>query len=104
MGVIVFYIKPESYKAAKKVLEENPYEENSFARVGYKLREGKSLGMAKEGYYLYIRSENAAFLEKAKARLADVAELLEGEEAEKVKSAVEEEENAAAKGIGDIFG
>ncbi len=105
MAVLIFYVPSDKLKEAKKILEADPYAEDSFSRVGYKLREGKSLGIGDDdGYYIYIRSENAAFLDKAKERLSGAAELFEGEKAESVKNKIEEEEAAAAKGFGDIFG
>ena len=104
MAALIFYVPSSKLKDAKAILEADPYAEDSFSRAGYKLREGKSLGMEDEGYFIYIRSENENFLTKAKTKLADVAELLEGDKANAVATKIEEEEAAAAKGFGDIFG
>ena len=99
----VFYIKPEKYKEAKKVVEADPYAEDSFAKAGYKLKEAKVLGVGEEGYYLYLDASEE-FLQKAREKLKDVSEELEGEDKEKVVKAVQEEEEAASAGFGSLFG
>ncbi|RME79607.1 MAG: hypothetical protein D6769_01945 [Methanobacteriota archaeon] len=103
MAVAIFYIAPDKYKEAKKVVESDPYETDSFARVGYKLKEAKTLGLDKEGYYLYIDA-GEEFIAQATKKLEGVAERKSGEEAESVKKAVEEEEASASAGIGNLFG
>ena len=103
MAVAVFYVPPEKYKEAKKVVEADPYAEDSFAKAGYKLKEAKTLGVGEEGYYIYVKASED-FLGKARERLRDIAEELEGEAKEKVAKAVEEEEAAASAGLGNLFG
>ncbi len=79
----------------KKILESDPYAEDSFARVGYKLKENV-FGEGK--IYLYIKASEE-FIKKAEERLKGVAERIEGEKAEKVIKIIEEEESNVASGI-----
>jgi len=76
---------------------------NEFARVGYKLRAGESLGF-KSGNYLYIKAETEFFDKNEPKLLKAGAKRLSGEEAETVKKKIEVEEEAAAAGMGGIFG
>jgi GR25 family glycosyltransferase involved in LPS biosynthesis len=98
----IFYVPEERYLKMKEILEENPYDEKSFARIGYKIREAKSLGIEKNGYFLYIKADKD-FLEMAKEKLKDVTEDCEEEILKMAKKAIEEEENNAISGFGLIF-
>ncbi len=95
----------ESGKKAelKKILEEDPYAEDSFARVGYKIRDGATLEEDKDKVYLYITA-SADFLKKADEKLKDIAKPLEGEKAEKIIAKIKKEEESAESGLGSIFG
>lgn len=87
----------------QKLLDEDPYAEDSFARLGYKLREGKSLGEDEETIYLYL-SGDEEFIGKAEKKLKDLMrEMKEGEE-EKVLGKIEKEEEEAGAGFGSMFG
>jgi len=99
---VVFEISKEKFKDAKKVLEENPYAEDSFAKVGYVLKEGKSLG-EDDNYYVYLDASEE-FVKKAKERLKNVAKTAEGKKAERIIRKVEEEQNSAVSGFGSLFG
>jgi len=87
----------------KKILEEDPYAEDSFARAGYKLRDGAVLEEDKDKTYLYI-SASEDFLKKADEKLKDVAKPVEGERAEKIIGKIKKEEESAESGLGSIFG
>ena len=87
----------------KKILEEDPYAEDSFARAGYKLKDGASLEEDKEKTYLYI-SASEDFLKKADEKLKDVAKPVKGEKAEKILEKIKKEEESAESGLGSIFG
>ncbi|MEM2948626.1 MAG: hypothetical protein QXY05_00585 [Candidatus Anstonellales archaeon] len=99
---IVFEISKERFKDAKKILEENPYAEDSFAKAGYILKEGKALG-EDENYYVYIDASED-FVEKAKEKLKDVAKPADNKKAERIIKKVEDEQNSAVSGFGSLFG
>lgn len=99
----IYKITKENLKEAKKTLEENPYDTESFARAGYKLREGKGLGMQFDGQYVYISAEEN-LIKKFDEKLKEKAEILSGEEFNKVKEAIEKEDENAVQGFGNIFG
>jgi len=83
---------------AMKILEADPYAEGSFARVGYKVKDGASVGEDKEKTYIYI-SASEDFLKKADERLKDVAKPSSDEVRERVAKKIEEEENSVASGV-----
>lgn len=85
------------------ILEKDPYADDSFARIGYKLKDGAFVGGDKNKLYLYI-SASEEFLKKAAERLKDIAIEITGERAESIIKAIEEEEEAAEGGFGAIFG
>ena len=99
----IYKISREKYKEAKKVLEADPYDKESFASVGYKLREGKALGEEFDGYYVYVSSSEET-ISKLDGKIKEHSEILEGEEFERVREAFEKEENEAQQGFGNIFG
>lgn len=99
---IVFEISKEKLKDAKKILEENPYAEDSFAKAGYIFKEGKALG-EDENYYVYLDASDD-FAKKAKEKLKDVAKVLKGEKAGRVVKKIEEEQSSAVGGFGSLFG
>ncbi len=102
MAVLVFRVPKEKIKEAKALLERDPYAEDSFARLGYKFKEARYLGLEGEDAYIYVDVPDEK-AQMVRERLKDFAEL-EGEEKEKVKEAFEREESGAAAGIGAIFG
>jgi len=65
-------------------------------------REASSLGMKEKCYYCLI-SGTEEQCEKAKILIKDRAELVEGEEKEKIIKKIKVEEDAAAEGFGAIF-
>ena len=99
----IYKIPNEKMKEVKKIIEENPYAEDSFSKKGYVLREGKALKGDENAYYLIIEADEQ-FIKKADEKLKDLTTVLEGEEYEKIKKAYEEAENAAQAGFGALFG
>lgn len=93
----------ENVKELKKVLEADPYAEDSFARVGYKLRDGAGLDEEKNKTYVYI-SASEDFIKKADEKLKDIAKPLEGEKAERIIGKIKKEEESAESGLGSLFG
>ncbi|MBN2478503.1 hypothetical protein JXB01_04405 [Candidatus Micrarchaeota archaeon] len=93
----------EKKKELTKVLEENPYEKDSFARIGYKTKEGVQIGLDEKKIYIYI-SADEGLIKKADEKLKDLCKEAEREESEKVIKNIKEEEEQATSGFGDIFG
>ncbi len=99
----LYEVALEKKQALTKVLEADPYATDSFARVGYRIRDGASLGEDKSKVYLYI-SSSADFIRKADAALKDIAVVAEGKKAESIIKKIKEEEEAAEQGLGSLFG
>ena len=110
----VYEIESKALSETKKVLEEqerveekegkNVFITNEFARAGYSLRDGKSLGFKEGCNYLYIKADEDFFKRNEPKILKEGVKKLEGEELENVKQAVEKEADSAAAGVGAIFG
>ena len=86
----------------KKVLEADPYAEDSFARVGYKMKDGSSVGEDSKLFFIYI-SASEDFLKMADEKLKDLAKPAEKEVQEKVEKKIREEEDQVAAGV-SMFG
>lgn len=99
----VYEIPNEKKAEAKKILETDPYAEDSFARVGYKMRDGASLEEEKDKTYIYI-SASDDFIKKADEKLKDVAKPLEGEKAKRIVEKIQKEEESVGSGIAKFFG
>ncbi len=89
----------------KTLLESDPYGEKSFARQGYKLKEGKVIGGEQSKYYLYIKAD-ADFYRTAEEKLKSISSLKRSEKKieENIVKKIEEEEGSAEQGFGAIFG
>lgn len=85
-----------------KILEADPYADDSFARVGYKVKDGVSVGEDREKTYVYI-SASDEFLKKADERLKDVAKPASDEVQKRVIKKIEDEEDTVAAGV-SMFG
>ena len=90
-------------KELMKVLEAEPYKEDSFARIGYKVKEGASLDENKEKLYVYI-SASEDFVKKADEMLKDIAKPASKEIEDRVGEKIRKEEEEAESGFGSIFG
>lgn len=90
----------------KAILEEDSLAKDSFATVGYVLKEGASVGLPAGKYFVYFKCEEAEVAKKLQERLAKLPEATAAteEEKNKVVDAVNAESNAAASGFGAIFG
>jgi len=106
METRVYECEAKNQGGLKKVLEADAYAETSFARHGYKLKAGKSVGGEDGKYYLYIKGEESFFKDFADEKLNGVEGLkkLEGEAAQNIIGNIENTDSAAEKGIGSIFG
>jgi len=94
----------ESAKKAEltKLLEDEPYKEGSFARVGYKLKDSEMVGEEKGKVYIYIKASEE-FLKAADEKLKDLAKPAPKETQEKVEKKITEEEDTVAAGV-SMFG
>ncbi len=101
----IYSVEGKEYEALKKILEGDSLASDSFIRVGYHLRESKSLGLKGGSYLLHFRCDEA-MAPTLKARLAPLnsAKELSGAERDALVARIDEEENAAASGFGNIFG
>ena len=90
-------------KELMKVLEADPYKEDSFARIGYKVKDGATLGEDKEKLYVYI-SASEDFVKKADEMLKDIASPANEEIQNRVGEKIRKEEEEAESGFGSIFG
>lgn len=90
----------------KAILEQDSLAKDSFATVGFVLKEGKSVGLKEGNYYVFFRCEQEEVVKKLKERLAKLPECVavEGGDKQKVCGAVAAESEAAASGFGSIFG
>ncbi|MBI5229232.1 hypothetical protein HY991_03915 [Candidatus Micrarchaeota archaeon] len=86
-----------------KILEGDPYAEDSFARVGYKLKDGGALGQDKGKIYVYV-SANEDFIKKVDEKLKPVAVHCKPDIEVAIIKKITEEEESAESGMGAIFG
>ncbi|MFA5049775.1 MAG: hypothetical protein WC501_02095 [Candidatus Micrarchaeia archaeon] len=100
---VVFECDSSKKKDLLKILESGSLDADSFARVGYILKDGPSIGEGHGKVYLYIKS-NEEFIKKALERLKDVALKSNEEVSKKIIEKIRAEEEQATSGFGDIFG
>lgn len=72
---------------------------DAFARNGYIYREGKTLGIEGDEYYLYIEGEESFFKEQDESLSIEGVQEMDGDDFEKVKEAIEKEQGDVASGI-----
>jgi hypothetical protein len=89
--------------ALMKILEAEPYAEDSFARVGYKVKDGGVLGEDKAKTYVYVKASDE-FVKKADELLKDVAAPAPKDVEKRVVDKIQKEEEDAEGGLGSIFG
>ena len=99
----VYACESSKKKELMAILEAEPYAEDSFARVGYSIRDGSAIGEDKSKVYVYV-SASEEFIKKADERLKEVAEKLEAEDEKRIAEKIEKEEEEAQSGFGSIFG
>ncbi len=100
----VFEIDIAKRAEAKAILEADPYGEISFARNGYKTKDGADVGADPAKFYLCLKSEDEKFFSFAKDKLGALAVEAKPEIAGKVIAKIDEEEAGAEVGMGAIFG
>ncbi len=85
------------------ILEADPYEENSPARIGYKLKEGQALGEDEKKIYVFVDADEEK-INVFDEKLKEIAKESSSEDSERIIKKIEEEEAGAAEGVGAIFG
>lgn len=117
MEARIYEVEGKEQGKLKALLEKDQYLDVSFAKQGYKLKEGKGVGGEAGKYYLCIHAEPDFFKwaeDKFKGipapegqqpvppalSLKRVPKELEA----KIMSSIEAEDNAAEMGMGAIFG
>lgn len=99
----VYECENSKKKELTEILEKDPYAEDSFARVGYKLKDGNAIGQNEKNCYLYIKADEE-FLKKTEEKLKDIVKECEEKTANEIIVKIKEEEEQATSGFGDIFG
>ncbi len=85
-------------------IESDKYEENSFGKKGYIMKDGAAFGL--EGKTLvYVKGVDNRFIEHTRELLKDLEfEIIEENKAKEIVKAIQEEEEQAQQGFGSIFG
>jgi hypothetical protein len=99
----VYEGEPAKKADVMKILEADPYSDESFARVGYKVKDGGVLGEDKGKFYVYL-SASADFVKKADEKLKDVAKPASAEVEKRITEKIHKEEEEAESGFGSMFG
>lgn len=103
----VYSVLSSQQGALKKILDEEPYEKNSFSSVGFTLRESSSVGMPAGKLVLVFSCEEQEKIAKLKERLSrverGVTEVTGGEK-DAVLDAINATADQAAAGFGSLFG
>lgn len=86
-----------------KILEMEPYAEDSFARRGYITKEGAVINEDKTKFYLYI-SADESFLKKAEEKIKEIAVRVNGAVEKRITAHIQNEEDNAVNGFGGMFG
>ncbi|MEM4255112.1 MAG: hypothetical protein QXR53_02165 [Candidatus Norongarragalinales archaeon] len=105
MKAHAFLFDSKDLQALKKILEAEPYAEDSFARAGYVLKESSAVGLPAGKYAVFFKAEDAAAA-KFEEKLKQIPSFAKAttEELAKISDVIEREENSAAEGFGSIFG
>ncbi len=90
-------------KDLMKILEADPYADDSFARMGYKTKEGSIIGEDNAKLYVCLSADEPS-LKKAEEKLKGVVQRAKEEVEKRVVALIEKEEESATLGFGDIFG
>ena len=86
----------------ENILNENPYEELSFAKNGYIMKDGAQYGF--EGKVLLFISAEPEFFKFADEKLKDIGTAVPEDKAKPIVEQIKTEESAAEEGFGAIFG
>lgn len=99
----VYECNKEKKKELTDILENEPYAEDSFARVGYKVKDGGAIGEEESKTYVYINASED-FIGKADKKLEGTAKPCSEEDEKRIAEKIKSEEEKAQSGLGSIFG
>jgi hypothetical protein len=103
----VYEYESKEKGAVQAVVDADPYADISFARQGYKIKDGK-IAEGEEGrIYLYMKADQGFFKwAEEKFKTANIASFKRSskEIETKIIAGIEAEDNAAETGFGAIFG
>lgn len=85
------------------VLEADPYQEDSFARIGYKAKDGSTLGEDKGKFFVYLSAPEET-IKKCDEKLKELAKPAPQEVQDRIGEKIRKEEEEAEAGLGSIFG
>lgn len=98
----LFFFEKNKVKDLNNVLSADSFAQNSFARVGFVQKDGKSLE-EKDGFFVYFKTEESIGNVLSK-KLIDVQGVeVKGEEKKRIIKKINEQENQAIEGFGSIF-
>jgi|YelNatPaOPRAMG01_1025707.scaffolds.fasta_scaffold23072_4 hypothetical protein len=98
----LFYFEKNKTKDLNKILTADPYADNSFAKIGYVLKEGATIN-EKEGSYVYFKTDESVGVKLSK-KLAEINGIkLEDGDKERILKKINEQEQNAIEGFGSIF-
>ncbi len=101
----IFEFEQKHKKEVESLLAADPYAGDSFARLGYVLKESHSLGLKGGFLMLYFSTPDADLGKKLVEKLKALPNReVSGEEKQKIMAAIKSEEDNAASGFGAIFG
>jgi len=103
----VYEFDATEQKRMQELLLADPYAEISFAKQGYKVKEGKLIGADASKFYLYVKAEVDFFRwaeEKFRAAGINTAKRAPSEAEARIIQQIHEEEERAQQGFGAIFG
>lgn len=86
-----------------KLLEADPYNEVSFSRAGYKVKDGSQCGLDKDKVYVHFSASDEVV-----KKLVEIAKPLASEAPQAQKDSfmkfIDDEDSSAQQGFGAIFG
>lgn len=97
----VYECESAKKKEVEKILEADPYAADSFARIGYKMKDGTVLDEDKAKAYIYMSAPDD-FIKKADEKLKDVAKPAPPEVEKRVVEKILKEEESVAEGVASI--
>ncbi len=87
----------------KKIIEADPYSDDSIARIGYTLKDGSSIDEDKSMLFLYLSGDEAK-LKKADEKLKGLVLKLKPEDEKRIMDKIIKEQEQAENAFGDLFG
>lgn len=100
MAMIVFKVEPSKAAALQTVTSDD-----TVSRQSIHTRDGKALGLGGNFLYMRVMGSDAGIAQAKRIVMENkIGEALEPAEAERVSKAIDAEEDAAAEGMGMIFG